>query len=215
MGYQLLRLPETIPPRVKLLVRHAIEPQLRDIHSMFRLPIKEYGLEAGCNFAIAHNLLSLISGVSVMLYEQNGWSGELFRGFMDDVYWKIDPPAGIEPADATDILYDEFRNPFAHVLGFAVDFDRDTQKRHVKRRGFRLVIKKYENLTEETLVLREVSIVRPKMSSTLRVVGGTTTLLVDGLYWGLRRAVDQLLADRDRVQRAEHFLAAESVTDSS
>ncbi len=207
MGYQLLRLAAETPSLVERMIRVALEPQLRDIHTMFRLPMRARGLEAGCNFAIAHNLLALISGISVTLYEHDGGSGELFQRLMDDVYWKIDPPEGIDPSKATDVLYKEFRNVLTHDLGIAIDYDQKTKKRRVVQPDFRLVIKKYEGLSEEVLELREIALTRPEMSATLRVEGKTATLLVDGLYWGLRRLVETLTHDKARMKRAEAFLS--------
>ena len=77
---------------------------------------------------------------------------------MNEVYWNINPPRGIDPADATERLYHEFRNPVTHDLGIAIEYDRSTKVRQVKPRDLRFVVKKYERLTEESLELREVSL---------------------------------------------------------
>lgn len=208
MGYQLLRLGGDTPPTVTTLIRSALEPQLRDVHSMFRLPIAEQQLDAGCNFAIAHTLLALIGGISAVLYEQAGAPGELFKKVLNERYWLIDPPSGASHNEASEILYQEFRNSLTHGLGLSIEYDPKTKSRRVTKTKYRLEIKKYEKLSEEKIELREVAPSRPKISATLTVKGKDAVLLVDGLYWGLRCLVEQLTRDEALMKRVETFLTS-------
>jgi hypothetical protein len=70
---------------VERLIRDQLEPHLIDAHAMLRLPVAhDPGLQGGCNFAVAQVLLSIVSGVSVTLYDpaalsQKGVSGKKFK----------------------------------------------------------------------------------------------------------------------------------------
>lgn len=128
MSYQPLIFPTDLPEPISWMVREQLEPMLRDVHCMARLPLPSIGLEAGCNFAMANCLFTVLSGVSATLYEQDGGARELFCRMMNERYWPIDPPKGIDPERASDLLYDEFRNPFTHALGLAIEFDRSMKE---------------------------------------------------------------------------------------
>ena len=90
---------------------------------MMRLPLPSLGITHACNFAATATLCNLISGVSVSLYmpaqptkTNKKWigSGEAFRSLATAFYpW----PPGQNPKDGAAMLYDLFRNPFAHALG--------------------------------------------------------------------------------------------------
>lgn len=105
MAYEELVLSSSIPKIVEEFIREGVEPHLRDINAMLRLPLPEAGLEAGCNFAIAQVLLNIVSGISTTLYRQKGPSGKLFKELLDTEYWPIDPPAGMAPDCASTVLY--------------------------------------------------------------------------------------------------------------
>jgi hypothetical protein len=129
MAYHRLSLPAGLPLDLEKLLRDQLETQLADVHSMMRLPIKDDpGLQAGCNFTIAQVLLSVVSGVSVTLYEPSklnmqGVSGPLFKGVLEKHYpWDEErhlPGAQVD-ADGAKQLYQLFRNPLAHALGVIV-----------------------------------------------------------------------------------------------
>ena len=84
-GYQPLLLPEGLSPDTAKLIRDQLEPQLTDVHAMLRLPIDgDPGLRGGCNLSVTQVLLSVISGVSVTVYDpsaltRRGGRGKLFR----------------------------------------------------------------------------------------------------------------------------------------
>jgi hypothetical protein len=81
---------------------------------------------------------------------------------------------------ASGLLYDEFRNPFTHALGLAVEFDLNTKKRRLRRIESRIgvkKIKKYNGLTEQLLEGWEVSNARPEFSATITVADRGVILL--------------------------------------
>ncbi len=88
---------------------------------------------------------------------------------------------GVTPEKATEILYEEFRNPLAHNLG--VHLGRGSGHLHLApKQGVTHKVKKFEGLSEMDIVARECSQVRPNMSATLTVTKNKKVLLVDGLY---------------------------------
>lgn len=201
-------------PKVLNLIENQIEMQFRDIHCMFRLPLPRPRLDAGCNFAIAQVLLAQISGISTILYTQSTASKRAFRKLMLRHYWPHDPPEGVTPEEATEILYEEFRNPLTHNLGLHVSRGPGPP-RLAPERGVKHKVKKYVGLSEKDIVARESSQTRPNMSATLRVTKKKKVLLVDGLYWGVRRMVERLAADQALVNKAEKFLTPPSSSSTS
>src|SRR5262249_38576864 len=125
MAYHPLRLPSGLPADAEEVIRDLLEPQLVDVHSMFRLPIAgDPDLLGGCNLSIAQVLLSVVSGVSVVLYANiasgSGKSGELFKKVLEDHYpWDAEQHivGAQRGATAAEQLYQIFRNPLAHALG--------------------------------------------------------------------------------------------------
>jgi len=82
-----------------------------------------------------------------------------------------------------------------------------------KRKGDKLRLKrlrspKGEGLSESFIEAELEGYNRfTKMSSTLTVGSGTQTLLVEALYWGVRRMIENISADKTRMQTADNFLA--------
>jgi hypothetical protein len=192
-------------PRVQLFVREAIEPHFRDTHCMLLLPNREADLEAGCNFAIAQVLLNVISGISTTLFAQAGRTGVLFKQLLNEFYWTNDPPGGLSFSEATAILYDDFRNPLVHALGFRLRHDRDTHSRRTERSERRFQIERFAKVDEPFLRDLE-SGHRPPIGPTLEATGNVITLRPEGLYWGTRQMIEALVGDEARMNAAEEFL---------
>jgi hypothetical protein len=73
-------------------------------------------------------------------------------------------------------------------------------KRYVRHSGQR-------GLTERELELREGTAQRPaNMSGAVTSHTGSTVLLVDALYWGLRVMIENMANDRTVTDKAEPFL---------
>ncbi len=84
MAYIPLVLEPEPGPRVKNLIPRLEGHYFRDVHAMLRLPAPTVDITPGCNFAIAQVLASVVSGVSVTLYQHRGSTGARFRGLLID-----------------------------------------------------------------------------------------------------------------------------------
>ncbi len=189
---------------------HHIESlSFSDVHSMLRLPIHNYRLSAGCNFAIAHVLMAVIGGVSTTLYRHTGKVGERFTGVLVDYFpWDLEPSGSVSPKDGADAIYEVFRNPLTHDLG--LDLKKKSTGLKVKFKRLKTSTRKGTDrgLTERQIESLERSQVRPTMSATVTLASDKKVLLIEGLYWGLRRMIERLTADQKRMSAAEQFLAS-------
>ena len=197
-GYQPLLLPEGLDPDSAKLIRDQLEPQLTDVHAMLRLPIDgDPGLRGGCNLSVTQVLLSVISGVSVTVYDpsaltRRGGRGKLFREVLKKHYpWDEErhlPGARLD-ADAAAKLYDLFRNPLAHTLGVVDPQDNPS--------GRRVIIAKGSN-TESYIVATEMATSRPAdwTDPTLREKYNELVLWVLSFYWGVRRMICDVASAR-------------------
>lgn len=207
MTYKPVSLSEFTPESVALFIRQSVDLQLADVHTMLLLPRAQCGLEAGCNFAIAHVLLNIVSGISTILFEQDGKSGAIFKRLLTNWYWPHDPPDGLSPEDASDALYNEFRNSLIHALGMQVTLDRKTDVRTIERTKRVFKIKRISNLDNSSLAALEEHHMRPTaIGPTLRYTDEKTVLLVEGFYWGTRKMIGKLSEDATTMQRAARFL---------
>ncbi len=207
MAYQPLNLDPKTPQRVEDLLKH-VDLSFSDVHSMLRLPIANYGITAGCNFAITHVLMSVIGGVSTTLYKQTGHVGKRFTGVLEDYYpWNLEPSGILPKKDAAEAIYTVFRNPLTHDLGL-----------DIKQRSKGMVVKvnrlknatpsgKDKGLPEKTIESLERGTIRPKMSATVTTTSQKKVLLVEGLYWGIRVMIERLSADTIRMSAVDKFLA--------
>jgi len=176
---------------------------------MLWLPEPDYGLSAGCNFAITQVLMGAISGVSTILYMpsmHSGQSGLRFKNLLVEYYpWDLESSQSIAPKQAAEVLYAVFRNPLAHDLGLGLQKKATTPKVLIKR----LTTKNgTRGLPEETIEEIESTNKRFGMSATLMVQNDATVLLVEALYWGVRVLLERLTKDTGRMQNAEAFLAS-------
>lgn len=209
MAYQYLNIAPLTPPNVKALVRHIEALSFSDIHTMLRLPVHNYRLSAGCNFAIAHVLMAVIGGVSTTLYRQTGKVGERFMGVLVNYYpWHLEPTSSVSPKDAAGAIYEVFRNPITHDLG--LDLKKKSAGLKVKIKRLKTFTRKGTDrgLAERQIEAIELSPSRPAMSATVTLASHKKVLLVEGLYWGIRRMIENLTADQKRMYAAEQFLAA-------
>ena len=81
MPYHQLETPSATHPHLVSIVRDQIDPLLRDVHALLRLPIpNQPGLDAKGNFSAALILLGVVAGVSAMLYDDTVADSARFRG---------------------------------------------------------------------------------------------------------------------------------------
>ena len=205
MAYQKLTLDPATPPTVRRLIEHLEGLFLRDVHCMLRLPVPNYRLTAGCNFAITQVLTAAIGGVSVTLYRHTGSKGQRFKGLLIDYYpWMLEPGNAVTPTDGAEVIYAVIRNPLTHDLGLDLEKKKKTAKVVIKRRGTTGTHGLPEKTIEEMLERNDRRLV---MSPTVTIHQGKTVLLVEALYWGLRIMIERLTRDRARMQAADAFLS--------
>jgi len=211
MAYQRLILDPSTPLLVKGLIRKVEIFEFSDIHSMLRLPLNNYRITAGCNRGITHALMAVIGGISTTLYKQSGNVGAKFKGVLIDYFpWDLEPQGSLAPEDAADIIYEVFRNPLTHDLGLDVKKKSQGRKVLIKRLHTKTPSGKYRGLTEVYIERLERAQGRPSPSATVTVTPTNKVLLVECLYWGIRRTIERLSADHTRMTAAERFLAKPS-----
>jgi len=220
MAYHPLNLPDSLPKEIRGAIDGGAEPLLRNVHAMLRLPLPEVGLGAGCGFSITNNLLSIVSGASVLLYSHEGGSAALFKAFLTDFYpWDSEPARDglCVGSQAADELYAEYRNPFAHALGISIRTVTPTT-RVLERRPYQLKVKrwivgdrdegKHIGVTEAGIEeLEAADRRRPSwLPATLTVQPHKKVTCPEALYWGTRKAIEAICRDDARMQRAEEFM---------
>ena len=189
------------------LIRHIEDLSFSDVHSMLRLPVSNYGINAGCNFAITHVLMSVISGVSTTLYKEKGLVGERFVGVLEEYYpWELEPSGVLPKEEAASAIYEVFRNPLTHDLG--LDLKDKAKGRVVKVKRLKTALRsgRDRGLTEKQIEEIEASTIRPRMSASITGTDQKAVLLVEGLYWGVRRMIERLASDHQRMSAADAFL---------
>jgi len=212
MAYQQLLLDPRTPRAVADFIRRHVDMQFHDVHVMLRLPLPEHELDAGCNFASANWLLTLISGLSTVIYKQTGDSGDRFKETLVNYYpWDHEPLHGVKAQEGAHLLYELFRNPLEHALGVSTERSgsgRNTVIR-LQRRNNPLDLNIVKGgLSEEQIENLELSPTRPNYAqATIVKSSGRKDLLVAGLYWGVRRMVYQLTSDQNVMAETANFLS--------
>lgn len=212
VSYRPLSLSPETPTPVERFIRGHVDMQFHDVHCMLRLPMKEAGLEAGCNLSAASFLLALIAGLSTVVYAGEGGAGYRFRTMLEKYYpWTHEPAGELTPAQISRELYELFRNPLVHALGLETQVHgRSDALRTLRRRRperFVLQIGRNDGLTEAEVEELERSDGRPAFAAwTILAESNRRVLWVEGLYWGTRKLVQLLTEDKDVTARAETFL---------
>ena len=180
---------------------------------MLRLPLPSQGIVAGQNFAITQVLMAVISSASITLYNSKGESGDLFKGVVEEFFpWDEEPANSVPPKAAAGIIYDVFRNPLTHAGGLFVTW-RDDQ-RFLVPKLYAVKVKRgriqdqQTGPTEEWIEALEVASSRPNMGPTLKVDEVKKVLLVEGLYWCVRRMIQKLTDSTERMATAGRMLSA-------
>lgn len=214
MSYVSLRLPEALPPTVLWFIRQAIEARFfveaRELILFFPLRREP----AHFWHAPSQLLLSVISGVSVTLYDSRSHTRKAFVDMVANYYpWLLEPgfKSGAE-CGAAEALYDRFRNPLVHALSLTIE-----EQRLAKGRVERWFRADEERLRFTTFLLSQESEVaelerfedRPEnLPPTLSSADGVHNLHLTSLYWGVRRMIETLATDVDRMAAADRFLRA-------
>jgi hypothetical protein len=183
------------------LTRHYLLP----VRDLMQQPRTSQRKEIHFDFAIANTLLSLVSGVSALVYPRSWNPGDKFKTLLEQHYpWTEEPSTGTVGSSAASIIYKTFRNPLAHALGIEggsklVVFKRRFKPAGASKRGYYL----------RELAMIEKSPARPSgWSATLTESPTKIVLLLDGFYWGCHRMVESVSRDTAAMQRAEGFLGS-------
>jgi hypothetical protein len=153
--------------------------------------------------------MAVIGGVSTTLYRHTGQVGDRFTGVLVDYFpWNKEPSSNVSPTDAADAIYSVFRNPITHDLGLDLKKKSAGLKVKVKRLKTVTIRGADRGLTERQIEALERSPIRPQMSATVTLAPHKKVLLVEWLYWGVRRMIENLTADPKRMHAAENFLAS-------
>lgn len=199
-------------PHASALVRGTltpiVRPHLHDARAMLRLPLPDLGITVGCNFACAHVLLNVISGLSRLLGVDQHKSDAAFIHLVTDRYpWNHEPPGTtLQGAVGADVLYGKFRTGFAHDLGLLVEPTpqrRPDQMRHrLRLGGLRIgIIKRPTLAAAELAELDDVSQRPSWLGSTLSSPGpDERSVDVVALYCAVRLHIER---GRDRPPPAD------------
>ena len=195
------------PKSIRDFVAKHIDMQFADVHAMLRLPLKDDGFEAGCNFACVSTLCGLIAGASTIFYKQTGSNGERFKGVLNDYYpWQLQPKGGVSQAESVATIYFDYRNPLAHAWAVSTkEVGKHPNKRVIVDGSATVLGVVKQALTEEAVAALETP-TGPAPSWLTPVVvrnaAGGFDLYPHSLYWGTRRMVERLTRDRARMQQA-------------
>lgn len=214
MSYVRMTLNASTPAAVRKFIEGTIEDlYFSDIHAMLRLPLADKGIIAGQNFAITQVLMAVTSSVSITLYDSEGKSGSLFKETVEKFFpWEEEPSQDVLPKAAAGIIYDVFRNPLTHAGGLFFDWRGD--QRFLIQKSYSVKVKRWLTKsttmghTEEWIENLENSSSRPKIGPILKIEKDEKVLLVEGLYWSVRRMIQKLTDDKGRMTKAERLLAA-------
>lgn len=196
---------------VQSFVKDHLSMQFGDIRSMMRLPLPALGIDHACNFASLATLCNLISGISVSLFipanptttDNKGkkhWigTGDAFKLLLEEFYPWLPGESG---KDRAKVLYDLFRNPFAHALGVH-------GKTHYQINITRMILKndhgEVTGLQDAQLQEIESSPNRPAwLSPGLSGSGRQWNLLVEGFYRDVFHMLWNLAKDNGQMTKAE------------
>jgi len=209
MAYHELILPPGTSPQDAQFVRDRLDPFLRDVHAMLRLPMDEIpGLEAGCSFSSTLTLLSIVGGVSQELYldpsERTGGmrkytaDNSRFKKLLEEYFpWSQEPQTGNEivGAKAAETLYSAYRCALVHNLGIVLS------------QNFGGILKVAKGPLQEQQIqdielsaTRPVGWARPTLYLDQGAKNAEHILTVKCLYWGVRQMIEDVLAVRQQIR---------------
>ena len=192
MTYTWLHLLDDFPEPLEAFVRGSLEPYLMDVHVMLgvtgpvidpRLPPHLLGR------SVALTLLTVVSSAADTLYAKRGKNKEKFVGVLKAYYpWDRAPASGLSEEEAADLLYQEFRNPIAHRAGIRPAGEVTM--------GIFLPFPGSGNAYREIAAFEQSD--GPPSNETLNIDSATCHLEVRTFYWGVRKMIEAITADRSR-----------------
>src|SRR5579863_5755428 len=111
-------------PNVRRALKQA-DLLLADARTMYRLPLPSRSLTAGCNYAMAITLFSIVAGLAATIYpirviDRKGASLDkaLFvRLIVEKLPWHENAAGWMDKSTAAGAMYENFRCPLVHDLG--------------------------------------------------------------------------------------------------
>ena len=186
----------------------------------WRLPRPDIGMSAGCNFSIAGVFLAFGSGLATVFFDVSGEPRARFVGRLrhhypwdseaHHVYNRVDSESGSR------ILYDLFRNPFAHSLGIdtrIIGGSRSTKRVVRRSRAPRVSVGRLGMSADgagltETMSQELDAPKRPTwLPPTVTRDEDGIQLSVEAMYWGVRGMLEAVTKDEERLDHARRFLS--------
>jgi hypothetical protein len=209
MAYTPIRIPAHVPPTVRIIVEHALDPRLHDVHCMLRLPMPALELLAGCNYAIADALFGVIEGVSAVLFPRGEDPKSGFVKCISEHYPLEAKGNARSVRDQAGPLYDDFRNTMQHCLGLGLGKFVKGRRARLERKYAHVVFRDRRSMSEQDIVDIESGVTglakldRP----TLEELDGRLYLSVEAFYVGTRLLIESILSDVKIADQAESDLS--------
>jgi hypothetical protein len=188
------------------LVRQAIslfaDEIFTDLHALFQVPRPLEGRTPWFHFTIALALLSVLDGISRLLYDPldrikqhyTRFTGALLAAYP----FELEPSSALTREEAADVLYRGLRNPFVHTLGIS---DRQGYERTIRLKRM------HPFRVEELDRIASVNSPRPHWwPATITADQQKVDVHLECLYWGIRRMIYNLTYDVNRMADAESLL---------
>ncbi len=212
MTFQRLAHGPCVPYRVMHIINKA-EEYLEDVHTFLRLPLPNLGLSAGGNYSIALVLFGVIDGLSKTIHpiesQKNPNSRKKdpqFVTLLEDYYpWDLEPPKdSVTHRRACEDLYFCYRNELVHGLASSAPADPAHHRASIYK------VEKFTALSEVEIENLEKAVERPHirgrlLSATVRYRASDDTMfiLMEALYWGVRRMIERITYQESIMRKAE------------
>ena len=203
MAYVPLSLSESLPDSVRMAIEIGVEPPLQDVHWMLATcvgistdaePPRQLGLP------IALVLLTTVAGVSeLLLHTDKTADSDKFKECLIRYFpWDIARPTGVPPEGAANILYEHFRCPLVHELGFHKRSDPRFQ-----------TVSPFpgSDKAEKDVEDLERLIDEPYTEHCILVTPEKRVLYLHQFYWGVRKLVERWSCDDTQVMHADRNLS--------
>lgn len=192
MTYTRLRLPDKFPESLEAVVRGSLEPYLMDIHIMSGVtgPVTDpNNPPRTLAYSIALILLAVVGSAADTLYAKKGSNKEKFVDVLKAYYpWEQACASGLSDEDAANLLYQEFRNSLVHRAGI-----RPAGGPVI---GISMLFPGSDDPHQRISELEQSD--EPPSNETLNIDSASCHLEVSTFYWGVRKMIEAIAADRKR-----------------
>lgn len=174
-------------------------------HELLKLPRPLSPVRPVFDATIAGTLLDVISGVSALTLNPDKGPGGKFKELLKRCFpWDEEPKGSRSNSDRIDLLYESFRNPFAHALGIG----KKGEQLAIRRLGSASGNPK-RGLSESELLEIETMTARPvNWHPTVDWTDKGYSLFLEGPYWGVRMMIARATECSDLMKQADKQLSA-------